>query len=65
MAKQLHRWTDRGGRRWACGAYDHGPFCRLCQYESDELGRMLDDDRLSWEVDSSGRFVCRTVAPNG
>ena len=28
----LHRFTTTAdGREWACMAYDHGPFCRLCQ----------------------------------
>jgi hypothetical protein len=26
----LYRWTDGNGDDWACAAYDHGAFCRLC-----------------------------------
>lgn len=29
--RTVHRWVDRDGRAWRCDAYDHGPFCRLCE----------------------------------
>lgn len=38
----LHRWTNRGDgweEEWVCAAYDHGPFCRLCQ-QVDEATRL-------------------------
>jgi hypothetical protein len=34
---ELHRWTDRDGQEWACQAYDHGPFCRLCVPVNDGM----------------------------
>lgn len=33
----MHYWTTPDGQRWACDAYDHGPFCRLCtKVEADK-----------------------------
>lgn len=32
----LYRWTDGNGDEWACAAYDHGPFCRLCSLVADD-----------------------------
>lgn len=41
MAHELHRWTDKYGQAWACGAYDHGPMCRLCQPVDGPLAAIL------------------------
>lgn len=40
----LYRWTDGQGREWACCAYDHGPFCRLCTQVADEATAALLDN---------------------
>lgn len=41
----VHVWTDAQGQRWACAAYDHGPFCRLCQRADDVLIDILANVR--------------------
>jgi hypothetical protein len=39
----LYRWTDTSGQEWACAAYDHGPFCRLCfLVETESMSDLLD-----------------------
>ena len=38
---ELHRWTGSDGQEWACGVYDHGPFCRLCQPVEGALALIL------------------------
>jgi hypothetical protein len=40
----LYRWTDGQGQEWACCAYDHGPFCRLCTQVADEITAALLDN---------------------
>jgi len=39
----LYRWTDGGGNEWACAAYDHGPFCRLCSLVDPSMAAQLAD----------------------
>lgn len=41
-------------------AYDHGPFCRLCQKVDLTLAGQLDqveDGRLIADIDPDGRFL--------
>lgn len=37
----LQYWTDANGDDWACAAYDHGPFCRLCTKVEDDVTRTM------------------------
>lgn len=56
---RLHRWTTRNGVPWACAAYDHGPFCRLCQTVDDALAACLenvDDGLFTVSADSTGQL---------
>ena len=39
----LHRWTTSAGEEWACGVYDHGPMCRLCQRVEGTLAGILEN----------------------
>jgi hypothetical protein len=59
----LHRWTDRQGVEWVCGAYDHGPFCRLCQQVDATIIALLDNvdqGRMTFEgVDRDGQLLFR------
>lgn len=54
---KLHRWTQSDGE-WACAAYDHGPFCRMCQPVAP------DDSVLRGCLDTvdSGAMEVRTLA---
>lgn len=56
---KLHRWTQSDGE-WACAAYDHGPFCRMCQPVAP------DDSILRGMLDSvqGGHMEVRTL-PTG
>lgn len=40
---ELRRWTNSRGEQWACGAYDHGPMCRLCQPVDGTLAAILEN----------------------
>lgn len=66
-AYKLHRWTDRDGQDWACAAYDHSPFCRLCQRvdEDDEVLRAcldnVDDGTFEVAADANGGFLLRVT----
>jgi hypothetical protein len=67
MAHELHRWT-RNGQEWACGAYDHGPFCRLCTPVDATLALILknvDAGRMEFVgTDTDGEMRFR-VTPGG
>jgi hypothetical protein len=56
----LYRWSSHG-EEWACAAYDHGPFCRLCQAVADPQTRALLDaverGRLAVHAASNGALV--------
>lgn len=39
---ELRRWT-RKGEEWVCGAYDHGPMCRLCRIVDPTLALVLEN----------------------
>lgn len=63
---EIHRW-EQGDQRWACGAYDHGPMCRLCQREDLTLGALLnqaEEGNLSCIIDANGGFRF-AVTPKG
>lgn len=65
---ELHRWTDRSGQHWACGAYDHGPMCRLCTPVDETLALLLenlDAGRIEFVgTDPDGELQFR-VTPGG
>lgn len=42
MSTELHRWIQ-DDQEWACAAYDHGPFCRLCQRVDGTLRHLLEN----------------------
>lgn len=46
----LRVWTDVDGARWACAAYDHGPFCRLCQRCDETLDSLIQNVRDGFAV---------------
>lgn len=58
----VHVWTQEGDDQeevWACCAYDHGPFCRLCQPVDDVLLALLanvEDGRMRCRAKSDGEF---------
>lgn len=40
----IHVWEEPvEGQVWACCAYDHGPFCRLCQRVDETLMALLQN----------------------
>lgn len=43
----VHRWTQ-DGQEWICAAYDHGPFCRLCQRVDWVLAACLENVDLGF-----------------
>jgi hypothetical protein len=43
----VHRWTQ-DGQEWVCAAYDHGPFCRLCQPVDDVIAACLENVDLGF-----------------
>lgn len=64
---RLHRWTQ-DGEEWACAAWGHGPFCRLCQRldPDDEnyattlaLFANVDAGLMEVNADSDGSFRFR------
>lgn len=48
---------ETGRKLWACAAYDHGPFCRLCQEVDEVLNGCLTNVL-------DGRMTCRQ-GPDG
>jgi hypothetical protein len=40
---ELRRWTNRHHEEWVCGAYDHGPMCRLCRRVDPTLALVLEN----------------------
>ena len=50
---------------WACTAYDHGPFCRLCEVVDDVLNACLLnvlDGRMDCQQTPDGEFRFRVTA---
>jgi hypothetical protein len=54
-----------GYKLWACAAYDHGPFCRLCKEVDGMLNALLInviDGRMTLRQDQDGEFQFRMTA---
>ena len=63
--RTLYRWIDSDGKEWACGAYDHGPLCRLCQQVDGTFHACLENveqGRFEWQINSEGEFRFRLTA---
>lgn len=63
----LHRWVGAESREWACAAYDHGPFCRLCQdVTNDEVAKgcleLVEMDLFEVKCDSNGKLQFRATS---